>query len=410
MLGLLIMLIVICFGGLLAFLGDLVGTKVGKKRLSIFGLRPKHTSMVITVLTGFFIAGLTLLTLTLMSDYVRIAIFKLEGIREQLKNTTLQVGRLNQQILNKEKEYHSLTVKHQSLWQNLQKVIQERLKVEEQLNFVKDQHGIAVSKLDETKENLAAAKNRLGSLTKVNEDLQSQIANLALQETRLNEQVRNLEASLRVLEDRNRKFLDKPMLFYVGEILKSKIIKTPLPKEEIFGKLIEPFLQKVDEIATKRGAKIPGKKVSVRADPQKIAEVCEKIANLQQQGVLRAVVEKNSVASEPVYLALEVYPNELIFKNNEVIASAFINGSTSEAELRNQLLSMVILGVNKAIEKGIVTENENFQDLISIKEMNQIIMKVKQHEKELFTANLVADGAIYRINPLKIKFNLKAAH
>jgi uncharacterized protein (DUF3084 family) len=82
--GLIIIVVVIIFGGTLAFLGDRVGMKVGKKRLSMFGLRPKYTSMIITVLTGFFIAGLTLVTLTLISEYARVAIFELHSIQVKL--------------------------------------------------------------------------------------------------------------------------------------------------------------------------------------------------------------------------------------------------------------------------------------------------------------------------------------
>ena len=67
MYGFIIIVSMVIFGGLIALLGDRVGMKVGKRRLSLFGLRPKYTSMIITVLTGFFIAGLTLLILTMLS-------------------------------------------------------------------------------------------------------------------------------------------------------------------------------------------------------------------------------------------------------------------------------------------------------------------------------------------------------
>ena len=47
-------------GGIVAYVGDRIGMKVGRKRLSIFGLRPKHTSIVITVITGILISAVTL--------------------------------------------------------------------------------------------------------------------------------------------------------------------------------------------------------------------------------------------------------------------------------------------------------------------------------------------------------------
>ena len=50
--GILIFCVLAVMGGLIAFLGDKIGSKVGKKRISLFGMRPKHTSILVTVLTG----------------------------------------------------------------------------------------------------------------------------------------------------------------------------------------------------------------------------------------------------------------------------------------------------------------------------------------------------------------------
>ena len=52
--GLNIILIIAIMGGAIAFIGDKLGTKIGKRRMSIFGLRPKHTSIIMTIVTGDF--------------------------------------------------------------------------------------------------------------------------------------------------------------------------------------------------------------------------------------------------------------------------------------------------------------------------------------------------------------------
>ena len=59
MYGVLLIAVLIITGGAIAFIGDRLGTKIGKKRLSIFGLRPRHTSIVITIFTGICITTLT---------------------------------------------------------------------------------------------------------------------------------------------------------------------------------------------------------------------------------------------------------------------------------------------------------------------------------------------------------------
>ena len=64
----------------LAVLGDSVGTKYGKKRISLFGLRPKHTSRLITAFTGGFIAVGILGVMSALSADVRTALFGMKMI------------------------------------------------------------------------------------------------------------------------------------------------------------------------------------------------------------------------------------------------------------------------------------------------------------------------------------------
>lgn len=76
-----IVAVVVVLGGLIAFIGDHIGRRIGRKKLTLFGLRPKHTSVVVTILTGIVIAGGTLAALTALSEDVRTAIFHIREIR-----------------------------------------------------------------------------------------------------------------------------------------------------------------------------------------------------------------------------------------------------------------------------------------------------------------------------------------
>ena len=57
MFGATLILVMVITGGLIAFIGDRIGTRVGKRRLTLWGLRPRYTSIIITILTGILIAG-----------------------------------------------------------------------------------------------------------------------------------------------------------------------------------------------------------------------------------------------------------------------------------------------------------------------------------------------------------------
>lgn len=83
-LGLVLMLVVL--GGLIAFIGDRIGMKIGKKRLSIFGLRPKYTSILITIITGIVVAGTSVLVMSIVSQDVRTALFRMHEIQADRKS------------------------------------------------------------------------------------------------------------------------------------------------------------------------------------------------------------------------------------------------------------------------------------------------------------------------------------
>lgn len=63
--------IIILVGGFLAYVADSLGRKLGKKRLSLLGLRPRYTATVLTVAAGIVIPFLTILTLFALSSDVR---------------------------------------------------------------------------------------------------------------------------------------------------------------------------------------------------------------------------------------------------------------------------------------------------------------------------------------------------
>ena len=124
-----LILAVLVLGGLLATLGDRLGTKVGKARLSLFGLRPRQTATVVTIVTGLMIAASTLSILFATSKSLRIGVFQLD---EKLK-----------ELREAQKE--------------LVAVVTEKHQVEAQLNQAREQQVVAQQQLNEIDRSLQGA-------------------------------------------------------------------------------------------------------------------------------------------------------------------------------------------------------------------------------------------------------------
>src|SRR5690606_28814386 len=88
MYGIWLVLALVLMGGAIAYLGDKIGMLVGRKRLTLFGLRPKHSSIVVTVITGILIAGTSLSILAFASHDVRTALFRMREIQQTLAQTS----------------------------------------------------------------------------------------------------------------------------------------------------------------------------------------------------------------------------------------------------------------------------------------------------------------------------------
>jgi uncharacterized protein (DUF3084 family) len=74
----------ILVSGLVAFVGNLVGRNIGRRRLAVLGLRPRYTAQVITVITGMLITVVTLAVVLLVSNDARQALFHLQEVRTQV--------------------------------------------------------------------------------------------------------------------------------------------------------------------------------------------------------------------------------------------------------------------------------------------------------------------------------------
>ena len=99
-----VVLLLLVIGGAIAYIGNYVGKYIGKRRLTIFNLRPRHTAMTITVLSGVLIAILTLGVLLAVSQDARTAFLGLDRLKSQIseKSAELSAAKEALKLLNDE--------------------------------------------------------------------------------------------------------------------------------------------------------------------------------------------------------------------------------------------------------------------------------------------------------------------
>ena len=169
MTGWLLLLSLLVLGGVLSTLGDRLGSRVGKARLSLFGLRPRQTAVVITVLTGSLISALSLGLMLLVSRQLRVGLFELNDLEARLRSSRsdLKGSRSSQRKARQQlKEARADAIKARKI--------------------------------------LANAQARAGELRSTLQPLQEQTRRLEAERLRLSQDVRNRDAEIQRTDDELR--------------------------------------------------------------------------------------------------------------------------------------------------------------------------------------------------------------
>jgi uncharacterized protein (DUF3084 family) len=107
--------LLIVVSGLVAFIGNLVGRAIGRRRLTLFGVRPRYTAQIVTVVTGMMITVVTLAVVLLVSQDARQALFHLQEVQQQTRQ-------LESQIAAEQRDLRALQVRD-IIYQNDQEVL-----------------------------------------------------------------------------------------------------------------------------------------------------------------------------------------------------------------------------------------------------------------------------------------------
>ena len=189
---------VLVLGGIIAALGDHLGSKVGKARLRLFKLRPRQTAIVLTVITGTLISASTLGILFTFSKSLREGVFELDDILKQLRTARAELEQASD--AKEEVEAELAAVRQQ------QQRVQLRSK-ELDRNYTK-----ALQKLRQVSQQSQRLRNEVKELSTDRQELRLQKQQLAIEAAKLQNQVQLRDQELSKRQQRiaeQEKVLDR---------------------------------------------------------------------------------------------------------------------------------------------------------------------------------------------------------
>ena len=383
-------LVLMAAGGFIAWLGDRLGTRIGKKRLTLFGLRPRHTAGLATVASGVAIALVTLLTLLWYDASVRRALLHGHQIVVENRDLSRRNRLYRAQIAAAEDRLAPLTAQLNDARAALarqQQVAgvaeQERQTAQAALKGTQAQLADAQAGVQAAQASLAQAQAQTQAAQAETRRQQAAVASLSAQQrqlTVLNAGLSRATAQLAGRAEASRGdllFRGRSLLLPEGQELGRVVVRTAQPVRTTEGQ-ITLFLDTLSRLARSRGGKLGanGRAVAVAILPpgtdsprtlppdrerDAVRALAQNIAGQNNAGrssvVIVAHTPVNSFRGEQSEVILRAYDNALVYADNTLVASQTINGAQSETAVLEDLQAFLTEQVRPAaLKRGLIPQ------------------------------------------------------
>lgn len=344
MYGIMLIVVLVLTGGVIAFIGDRLGSKVGKKKLSLFGLRPRHTSILVTIITGILITTVTFGILAIASKDVRTALFGMNKLKAELNEKQSMLEEASGALVNVKNDLNTTKEEYAKSKKDLEET-QEDLEIAQQAAELLRQEQVSLQNRNQElwsdnqtliEHNQSLAENNQFLLAN-NESLKAD--NLELEKTNndLQEGIENIR--------------ERPIIYRVGELLASGVIKKTDDPVKIQNDLNQIIALANSKIIDRLGTE--GSKDGVWIYPIEYQKAMDKLKQAKGDTVIRLIVAANLVKGDPVLTELEMHPNRVVYQENEFVYQKIYNvpidGSNSEMLISDFLRNVNMTAINNGI-------------------------------------------------------------
>ncbi len=380
MVGIRLIVIMAIVGALIAYIADKMGSKIGKKKLSVFGLRPKYTSILLTALSGSIIAVLTISVMAIASQSARTALFGMDKLQKELR------------MLNSEKDFAAkalATAKEKVTAQNKQISI------------------LDAKILESTREN-DEMEARLGQLNEKYRLAQSEVDSLTSSKVQLTNEVEDLEKTTAALRKGIITMREGQVYFHAGEVLYAGVLHGGLTHEENIAQ-VNWLLQNSNEAALQRLG-LQDKDEPVQAiwiSKNIVNKAVAALDNSQGDLLLRVRAVANIIVGELAVCNIEIINNKFIYPDGSLILSADYDLNKSDLSNEEVLMGFLTQINHNAVKAGVLpdplTGKVGNMDAATMIDASNAIRRTDG----IFTLRAYAKGNITAAGPVRVRLEVE---
>lgn len=401
--GWVMLLVLAIMGGIIAYLGDKIGSRVGKKKIKLFGLRPKYSSILITIITGISISAVTLGVMSILSQNVRIALFGMYQLQLQKAELEQQRDCLLEQARNlgiEMEEKNSLLAENEALLRHQ----------EDQLSEANDRIRMTQLDLEQTQ---AARDDMSRQLTIVqvardemmarNEQLNTENDELEKMQAHMTETIGKLDERIKLLNDKMTDIREGQVLFRVGEVLSSTVImsgQSDTATQEALGELLT---KTNDSIRNHLGIQ-DGSAVLLYVSKDELEETIASLHSMPKGSkLIRITAAGNIILGEPALVHVQIYDNNLIYHKGEVVAELTLRASDVDGSAEYEVFRFLHEVNQQAVKQGLLPDplTGNVGSLTAT-QIFDTMQRIKAYNSGEIILRAVTRNDIYTAGPLDI--------
>ncbi len=197
-----IVLFLVLLGGLIAYAGDVVGRRVGRRHVRLFGLRPRTTGLLVAVFSGMLVALVVFAAFMLLVRGARETILEAQTVRAERDRLLAERAKLlgerthlAEQVENLKAQAAQSFAEEERLRKREAELTQRLKASEDRLRRLEEARKGLEAQLAEARSELAAREARLKTLEDEARVAEAQYARLKRAEEALTKELQSLKAA-----------------------------------------------------------------------------------------------------------------------------------------------------------------------------------------------------------------------
>ncbi|BAS54946.1 MULTISPECIES: DUF3084 domain-containing protein [Leptolyngbya] len=446
--GLILILVVLVLGGVIATVGDRLGTRVGKARLSLFNLRPKQTAVVVTILTGTLISASTLGVLLLASRTFREMVLNfgriqadlratnrdLDKVTADLKTTDQRKAEVEKDLEQARSERAQIEEYLKRLNANLQVSVARQRETDAQLRRTEAQRDLTRNQLETVSQQALSLRNEINQLESEQQALIEQRdqvkAQIAERDAQIAERTALIEKRDREINERDQviaqreaelKTLEQQRAFLVAAVQQIQQDVEQIRRGDLAIFRTQVLSSGVVRVVEQGGAKAAVDQLLQLANQtaieslrlgqnnQQIVQIpIAEVQNLIQQiqdgkdYLVRVQAGANYVLGDDrgVVVNMSAVPNQVVFLAGDTIATQTLEPSKlSPQDFQKTLQDLIAASNARARVAGVMNDRLEVEKLLSL---GSFIDQLRRYPNSI-ELRAVASDVTYTAGPLKIE-------